>query len=106
MPGGRPKRSVQARRRRGSGSVGTRRDGRIFCVLPSDLDPKRRPIYTVDRRAFRSEDEASAWLDAEIARQSAPVVANSADELLAIYLRRWWIAGSALWPSRTAAAYK
>lgn len=106
MPGGRPKRDAPKRRRRGSGSVGTRANGRIFCVLPADLDPHRRPIYTVNRRPFFNEDEAAAFLSAEIVRLSAPVEANDADELLAEYLQRWWTAGSVLWPARTASAYK
>lgn len=106
MPGGRPRRSVQHRRRRGTGTVARRRDGRVYCVLPRDLDPARRPVYTVDRRPFRSEDEAAAWLDAEIARLSAPAETSAADEPVAVYLARWVEAGSALWPARTASAYK
>lgn len=106
MPGGRPRRDEPKRRRRGSGTVGTRKSGRVFCVLSPDLDPKRRPIYTVNRRPFANEDEAAAYLASEIARLTRPVEASAADELISVYLQRWWTAGAVLWPERTALAYK
>lgn len=106
MPGGRPKKPGPQRRRRGTGSVGTRTDGRIFAILPARLDPSRRPIYTVGHRAWRSEAEAAAWLDAEVARPLGPGPPAGADEPLGVYLARWHQAGSRLWPPRTASAYK
>lgn len=74
--------------------------------MPADLDPARRPIYGLDRRVWRSEDEAAAWLDAELRRRAHPVETDRGDEELAIYLLRWWEAGLPLWPPRTAGAYK
>lgn len=97
------------RRPPGTGSVGTRKDGRPFAILPSDLDPKRRPIYRPpDRRLrFVSEAEAGAWLDNEIARLRAPASSDYATpaEPLGRYLARWYDDREEGWPDRTRRAY-
>lgn len=109
MPGGRPrKQEAPKRRRRGTGSVGTRADGRIFAVRPSDLDPLRRPVYGPgSRQAFTSEAEATAWLNAELVRRQTPTPSSaSTSEPLVAYLARWHADSAPLMPSRTARAYK
>jgi integrase len=97
------------RRKRGAGSIFIRGDGRIGAVLPSHLDPARRPIYSPpgSRRGWTSEAEAAAWLDGELdTRRHPPPAPLPADELLGVYCYRWWQAGTAFWPTRTARAYR
>lgn len=96
------------RRARNSGSVGTRRDGRIFAILPADLDPKRRPVYSARKgQPFTSEDEATRWLDAEIARRRNPLPqAARRLETLGSYLAGWYRLYSPGWPPRTAISYQ
>jgi integrase len=54
-----------------------------------------------------SEAEAAVWLDGELsARRHPPPAPLPADELLVVYCARWWQAGSAFWPARTARAYR
>lgn len=95
------------RRPAGTGTVGVRADGRIFCILPQDLDPKRRPIYGPGRRQrFTSREQATAWLDAEIVRRRNPTArAATLVEPLGTYLARWWRLYSPGWPIRTAKAH-
>lgn len=96
------------RRSPGNGTVGLRKDGRVYACLPSDLDPKRKPIYRVPGGAkFASVEQARAWLDAEVARRRnppAPVSASKAEPLGA-YLERWYHLHSPGWPERTRLAY-
>lgn len=96
------------RRRRGSGSVAVRKDGRVAVVLPADLDPERRPLYSPPgtRTAWASAEQASRWLDAEVARRRNPTPDRAtADEQLGAYLARWYRLYSPTWPVRTRVAY-
>lgn len=108
MAGGRPRKPVAPprRRARGTGSVGTRADGRVYAALPPDCDPGRRPHYGPgNRRRFADEAEARAWLAAEAARLRAHPGAAHPGEQLGAYLTRWLkIYGPAM-PPRTRAAY-
>lgn len=103
-----PTKPVPSRRARGTGSVFTRGDGRVGCILPRALDPKRRPIYSsANRRGFTTEAEAAAWISAEIVRRSSPPPAQaSGAETLGAYLARWHADHAPFWPARTARAYR
>jgi integrase len=92
------------RRTAGSGSVGTRGDGRVFAKLPKDLDQKQLPHYGPGkRRRFADLAEATAWLDAEIYRLRNPTARSvSLREPLGAYLGRWYDNNSPSMPSRTA----
>ena len=97
------------RRRRGSGSVAVRSDNRVVVTLPTDLDPERRPLYSPPgtRTAWASVEQASRWLDAEVARRRNPAPERAtADEQLGAYLARWFRLYSPTWPYRTATAYR
>lgn len=97
------------RRRRGSGSVAVRKDGRVAITLPADLDPERRPLYSAPgtRTAWASVEQATRWLDAEVARRRNPTPDRAtADEQLGAYLARWYRLYSPTWPYRTATAYR
>lgn len=107
---GRPRKAIPKpkRRARGTGSVGVRKDGRVFAILPAGLDPTRRAYYGPgDRRAFATVDEADVWLASEIARRRnpAPETAHAAEEM-GSYLTRWLrIYGPGMAP-RTFRAYR
>lgn len=96
------------RRPPGSGTVGVRSNGRIFVVLPKDLDPRRQPIYGPKaRQPFTSAVQATAWLDAEIPKRRTPSPRGATtDELLGIYLARWLRIHAPGMPIRTAKAHK
>lgn len=97
------------RRKRGSGSVAVRRDNRIAVTLPTDLDPERRPLYSPPgtRTAWASVEQATRWLDAEVARRRDPTPDRATgDEQLGAYLARWYTLYSPTWPYRTATAYR
>lgn len=95
------------RRAPGTGTVGVRSNGRIFVVLPKDLDPDRKALYGPGQRVpFASAGAATAWLDAEIVRRRAPSGASPADEMLGAYLPRWYRMHEDEWPERTLAAYR
>lgn len=94
------------RRPAGTGSVGVRANGRVFVILPADLDPKRRAIYGPARRQrFVDREQATSWLDTEIRRRRAPPATATADEPLGNYLARWYRLNEAEWPERTRRAY-
>lgn len=95
------------RRSPGRGSVTVRTDGRICVVLPTDLDPKRKPIYSPGKRQpFASREAAEAWLDAEIAARRSPTRRSATlREPLGAYLARWYRLYCASRPERTAKAY-
>lgn len=108
MPGGRPRRAPKpTRRRRGSGSVAVRRDGRIAAYLPPDLDPERRARYGPgNRTAFHSRAEAETWLAIEVARlRSPPPTGAHRDELLGDYVERWLRTHGPTMSPRTLLAY-
>ncbi len=68
-----------------------RKDGRLFAILPPDVDPLRRAHYGPGgRRAFADKAEAEAWLAVEIARRRNPLPgAAHGDEELGSYLTRY-----------------
>lgn len=104
----RPSKVPDQRRRRppGTGSVIKRADGRIAVTLPKDLDAKRRAIYSsAKHRPFSSIDQATSWLDAELARRRAPPATVGPDELLGTYLDRWYRSHEPDWSERTRLAY-
>lgn len=96
------------RRPPGTGSVIVRADGRIAVRLPKDLDPAQRPIYGPGKRQrFTSVDQATRWLDAEIARHRNPTSRSATlAEPLGAYLLRWYRNHEPGWPAKTASAYK
>lgn len=82
---------VPTRRKRGTGSVAVRADGRVAITLPADLDPERRPLYSPPgtRTAWASVEQAARWLDAEVARRRNPAPERATgDEQLGAYLAR------------------
>lgn len=85
-----------------------RTNGRVFIILPKDLDPKRRPHYGPGRRQrFADAAQATRWLDAEIARRRAPSARSaSVAEPLGAYLARWYKNHEPGWPAKTASAYR
>lgn len=96
------------RRSPGGGSVGTRRDGRHFAILPPDLDPKRLPHYGPgNRQRFAMLEDARAWLDATVhaRRNPAPPGRATPGEPLGSYLARWYDNHEDGWPERTRRAY-
>lgn len=102
-----PEPEPQKRRSPGDGTVMVRANGRIAAVLPKDLDPKRLPIYGPARRQpFISPEQATAWLDGEIARRRSPGLVATPDESLGSYLARWYRMHEDEWPERTRIAYK
>jgi integrase len=103
-----PPRAPPQRRSPGTGSVGTRADGRVFAILPPDLDPHRKPHYGPGkRRRFTNEDEARAWLAAEIERRRDPSPQRAArSEPLGAYLARWYKIHAPSWPERTRRTYR
>jgi integrase len=90
------------------GSVGTRKDGRVFVKLPKDLDPKQRPKYGPGKRQrFASEEAATVWLDAAIVKARTPnALASRKVEPLGVYLVRYLGMFKDEWPERTYDAYR
>lgn len=108
MPRARKPDPKPKRRPVGTGSIVIRSDGRIACILPPDLDPSRKARYGPgNRRRWQSVEEATAWLDAAVARlRHPPPRPGGPDEPLGGYLVRYLALHAGRWPARTAANYR